>query len=67
MGEQLYTVTEASRLLAVSPITIRRWIWKGTIGCVRLGRSVRLRASDIATLSQGGLKSDRVLSEGARR
>jgi excisionase family DNA binding protein len=46
-GERLMTVPEAAELLALSPWTLRQWIWQKRLPVVRLGRAVRLRREDL--------------------
>ena len=50
----LRTVDEAARDLNVSTHTVRAWIARRRIGSVRLGRAVRIPASEIARLIEQG-------------
>ena len=50
-----YTVKQAAELLAVSPKTIRDWVWQRRIEFIRLnGRAIRISQAEI----------DRLLDEG---
>ncbi len=54
--QQLYTLREASRLLSVSIWTLIDWRRQGRLRVVRLGRLVRVPASEIERITQGGLE-----------
>ena len=54
MHSNLRTVAEAARDLNVSVHTIRAWIARRKLGCVRLGRAVRVPASEITRLVEKG-------------
>ena len=54
MSKQLRTVEQAAEDLNLSVHTIRAWIAKRKIACVRLGRAVRVPVAEI----------DRLLDEG---
>jgi excisionase family DNA binding protein len=41
------TVAEAAAVLRVSTKTIRRLIARGALGCVKIGRALRLRSVDL--------------------
>lgn len=45
--DQLLTVAEVAERLRLHPITIRRHIKSGLLPAVRIGRAVRVRASDV--------------------
>jgi excisionase family DNA binding protein len=51
---RLMTVNEASTLLRVSAKTIRRLIERGELPPVRIGRSVRLRPTDVLRIIEHG-------------
>lgn len=53
-GSTLRTVEQAAVALAVSPHTIRAWVATRKIGSVRLGRAVRIPASEIERLIERG-------------
>lgn len=48
------TVEQAADEMNVAKSTIRAWIGQRRIGCVRLGRSVRIPASEIKRLLESG-------------
>jgi excisionase family DNA binding protein len=50
----LRTVEQAAGDLCVSVHTIRAWIAQRKIGCVRLGRAIRIPSSEIARLIEAG-------------
>ena len=54
MSKQLRTVEQAAEDLNVSVHTIRAWIARRKIACVRLGRAVRVPASEILRLVEEG-------------
>jgi excisionase family DNA binding protein len=55
MAEQkLRTIADAASELGLAPITLRTWIAKRKIGCVRLGRSLRIPVSEIERLIERG-------------
>lgn len=45
--KQLLTVNEVAAELAVVPPTVYRLIWKGELAGVKIGRTVRVRRSDL--------------------
>jgi excisionase family DNA binding protein len=49
-NSQMLTVFEAAKSLAVKPQTVRLWAAQRKIACVRLGRSVRIPATEISRL-----------------
>jgi len=51
---QLKTVRQASRLLEISPHTLRAWIGTRKVGVVRLGRAVRVPLIEIERLINDG-------------
>jgi excisionase family DNA binding protein len=53
-NEQARTVREAAEELGLSPATIRAWIRQRKIGYVRLGRAVRIPASEIGRIVERG-------------
>ena len=58
---QLRTVRQASRLLEISPHTLRAWIAAGKVEAVRLGRAVRVPMVEIERLIADGRIPRRVL------
>jgi excisionase family DNA binding protein len=54
MSQQLRTVEQAAEDLNVSVHTIRAWIARRKIACVRLGRAVRVPASEILRFVEEG-------------
>ena len=52
--EQVRTIRETAEELGLSPATIRSWIRQRKIGYVRLGRAVRIPASEIQRLVERG-------------
>lgn len=52
-----YTVEQVADAFNVDPKTIRRLIWKGEMGCVRVGRAVRVTREQLdAYLAKGGAR-----------
>jgi excisionase family DNA binding protein len=47
---ELLTIQETARLLKVNPITIRRYIERGRLPAVRVGRGVRVRKEAVDQL-----------------
>ncbi len=54
--ETLYKIREASELLRVTTKTVYRWTVEGRIRTVRMGRAVRVPASEIDRIIREGLK-----------
>lgn len=51
LGDEYVTVTEAAKLLNVSPSTIWRWIDQGTLAAYRIGhRRVCLKKTDLTSM-----------------
>jgi excisionase family DNA binding protein len=57
--DQLWTVQETAKRLALQPSTIRRFIFDKRLPVVRLGRAVRVRESDLAKVIAEGCLSGR--------
>ena len=51
----LLSIPEAALMLNVSVATIRNWVWLRRVPSVRIGRSVRLRQSDLQKVIDAGL------------
>lgn len=56
MATKLLTAAEAAERLAVSPVTVRRWLHRGHIPSVKLGRTLRVREEDVEALVRFGLE-----------
>ena len=54
MPDQPRTIDEAAEELNLSPHTIRAWIAQRRLGCVRLGRAVRVPREEIDRLLMSG-------------
>ena len=65
MAEKLLTIPEAAERLALAPATLRKWLYLRRLPCVRLGRAVRLRESDVEAIVRAGFTLGR-LSGGGR-
>jgi excisionase family DNA binding protein len=50
----LLTVEEAAQQLALKASTIRAWLLMRRIGCVKLGRAVRIPRTEVERLIQEG-------------
>lgn len=48
LPDDLLTLAEAARRTGLALATLRRWTWARKISTVRFGRSVRVRASELA-------------------
>lgn len=53
-GRQMMTVREVAEELGLAPVTIRTWMAQRKVQYVRLGRSVRIMASEIRRLVDSG-------------
>jgi excisionase family DNA binding protein len=53
----LVKVEEAADMLSVSKAAIRKWLSYGLLNPVKVGRSVRLRLSDVEQIAEKGLPS----------
>lgn len=51
---QLLTIGEAAKQLAISPPTLRAWIWHRRIDFVRVGRAVRIKQETVDALVEAG-------------
>jgi excisionase family DNA binding protein len=51
--EPMLTPAEGAALLGVSEYLLRKWLKDGLLPCVRLGRTIRLRVSDLKALTNG--------------
>lgn len=58
-NSELLTVPEFADVLRVKPSCIRRWIQEHKITTVKLGRVVRIPASEIERLINSGLRPAR--------
>ncbi len=54
MMTKLLKAGDVAERLAVSPATIRRWIFDGRIPTVRVGAAVRIREEDIQAMVRLG-------------
>ena len=54
---KLVRPADVAERLAVSPLTIRKWIHLGSLPVVRLGRSVRVREEDLDALIRFGART----------
>ena len=54
---QLLTVQRAAELLALKPATIRKMIFQRRLPVVRIGRSVRIKESDLEAVVREGWRS----------
>ena len=60
MREQLLTIKEAAERCALSPATIRKWLYLRKLPSVKLGRrAVRVREGDLEALVRLGLREAR--------
>jgi excisionase family DNA binding protein len=48
--ETFYTVREAARILKVHEGTVRHWLMQGKLKYVKVGKSTRIRESDLREL-----------------
>lgn len=52
--ETLYTITEATKLLNKSYITLYRWRRHGLIKVVKIGQSVYIKENEVNRIMEGG-------------
>ena len=57
--EKLLGINEVSEILNIKKSTLRSWVFKREIPCVRLGRAVRFRPEIIEKIHREGLGRDR--------
>jgi excisionase family DNA binding protein len=50
----LFTVTEVARILRLHPVTVRNLMYKGVIPYCKVGRSVRVKESDLEKILRKG-------------
>jgi excisionase family DNA binding protein len=53
---RLLNANEVAQRLALSPLTVRKWISQRRLPVVRLGRAVRVREDDVEALARFGTK-----------
>jgi excisionase family DNA binding protein len=63
MSEKLLAIPEAAERLALAPATLRKWIYLRRLSCVRVGRAVRLRESDVEAMARVGFQPARAGGE----
>lgn len=51
---KFFTVSEVAAQLGIAQVTVRMWIAKRKLGCVRLGRVVRISADEVTRLIEMG-------------
>jgi excisionase family DNA binding protein len=51
--EPMLTPAEGAALLGVSESVLRKWLKDGLLPCVRFGRTIRLRVSDLKSITGG--------------
>lgn len=55
--EKLITPEEASEILCISPLTLRKWRWEGKKPqFVKIGRKVAYRRTDIASFIEAQIR-----------
>jgi excisionase family DNA binding protein len=59
MAERPKTIDEAADDFGVSRHTVRAWVGQGKIGHIRLGRCIRIPASEIRRLLDEGFRPAR--------
>jgi len=52
----LLRVSEVARELALEESTIRKWVFQRRLPVVRLGRSIRIKKTDVEELMKKGLR-----------
>lgn len=55
--DQLMTVKEAAKTLAVTEAAIRKWLYQHRLSCVKVGRLTRLRREDVEAVIARGLRA----------
>jgi excisionase family DNA binding protein len=61
-GAKLLTTDEAAEALSLRPKTIRAWVAARRLGCVRLGRAVRIPRAEVdRVIGQGTVPAREVL------
>ncbi len=53
-NDRLLTVAEAAEALSLASPTIRLWVGQRRIGHVRLGRAIRIKASEVERILEAG-------------
>ncbi|NLT40483.1 MAG: helix-turn-helix domain-containing protein [Clostridiales bacterium] len=51
MSEEYYTVEQISKMLAIHPKTVQRYIREGRLRAAKIGKSRRVGGSDLMLLS----------------
>ena len=60
--DQLLSIREVSEKLSVKQSTLRAWVFQRKIPCVRLGRLVRFKQSDLSKWLESAGKEQKVWS-----
>ncbi len=58
--KNLLKIEEAALALALSPKTLRRWIWERRISVVKVGKAVRIEAAELERITSEG-RRERVI------
>ena len=59
IGEKLFTVREVANVLRVSEPTVRRWLTRGFLRSVKLGRRRVIPGSEIERVVREGLRIEK--------
>ena len=61
--KKLFTISEAAKVLAMSPDSLYMRVWRKQISTVRLGRAHRIRQDVLEDLVENGFASGDALSD----
>ena len=54
--ERFLSVKEVSKIFSLSTRTIWRWIERGDLDAIKVGKSVRISTNEVERLKKGGIK-----------
>ena len=54
--ERFLSVKEVSKIFSLSTRTIWRWIERGDLNAIKVGKSVRISTNEVERLKKGGIK-----------
>ena len=53
MNDKVYTIGEVAEYYKLNPTTVWRWIRKGKLPAIRVGKCYRIKESDLEALERG--------------
>lgn len=60
--EKLLTPKDAAKILSLSPVTIKKWLWQGKLKGIKVGSVWRIKESDLKAFLRTGNDDEEKLS-----